>query len=189
MRWKSRLLLYFLGISGLVLMVPGPAAATQVHVPSEGLYAHQVAHLFFALSMALLIYWLRQRQLVKERGWRLIQLAALFFIIWNVDAFFVHIFDDRSDLFRTIDGGTWHASIEFDPHLELPAMLYYLGKMDHLLCAPGMILLYFGLRSLLREARNHRGAAPTNRTGKDERVPSPSQGICLRDLGRTNVIS
>ena len=105
--------------------------------------------------MAILLYWLRHRHLVKERGWRLIQLAALFFIIWNVDAFLVHILDDRSDLFRTIDAGTWHASIQFDPNVELLAVVYYLGKMDHLWCAPGMILLYFGLRSLLHEAQRN----------------------------------
>ena len=97
-----------------------------------------------------------QRQLVKERGWRLIQLAALFFILWNVDAFAVHILDDRSDLFRTIDAGTWHESIQFDRNIELLAVLYYLGKMDHLLCAPGMILLYLGLRSLLQDATRTR---------------------------------
>jgi hypothetical protein len=174
MRWKSRLSRFLWWISGLVLMVPGQAAATQVHVPSEGLYVHQIAHLFFALSMALLLYWLRQRKLVRDRGWRLIQLASLFFIIWNVDAFLVHILDDRSDLFRTIDAGTWHASIQFDREIEWLAFLYYLGKMDHLLCAPGMILLYFGLRSLLHQAQGKQEAVGKSRAGIDGQAPTLS---------------
>ncbi len=151
--------LCFLWVVALLLVFPGQAAATQVHVPSEGLYVHQIGHLFFAAAMALLLYWLRARQLVKTRGWRLIQLATFFFILWNIDAFAVHILDDRSDLFTTIDEGTWHESIQFDPHLELLAVLYYLGKMDHLWCAPGMILLYLGLRSLLQDAERRRASS------------------------------
>jgi len=174
MRKTTRFGPFFWGTSLLALMIPVTAAATQVHVPSEGLYVHQIAHLFFALSMAILLYWLRQRQLVRERGWRLIQLAALFFIIWNMDAFFVHILDDRGDLFRTIDAGTWHATIEFERKVELLALFYYLGKMDHLLCAPGMILLYFGLRSLLHEAQRHPESPAMTVTGSEPMAPPPA---------------
>jgi hypothetical protein len=159
---KMLISLSFLGVVGLLLVVPEPAAATQVHVPSEGLYVHQIGHLFFAASMALLLYWLRARQLAKTRGWRLIRLAAFFFIVWNIDAFAVHILDDRSDLFVTIDQGTWHAAIQFDPRIEVLAVLYYLGKMDHLLCAPGMTLLYFGLRSLLDDVRKSQASPLVN---------------------------
>lgn len=185
MEWKSRLSVLFVGISWLVLLVPGTVAATQVHVPSEGLYVHQIAHLFFALAMAFLIYWLRQRQLVRERGWRLIQLGAFFFIIWNVDAFFVHILDDRSDLFRTIDAGTWHASIEFDRNFELLAFFYYFGKMDHLLCAPGMILLYFGLRSLLHEGQCRQDASGRNMDGNGGRATALSQNASIPHPGKS----
>ena len=180
MRWKRQLTPFFLWMNGLALVIPEWAAATQVHVPSEGLYVHQIAHIFFALSMAILLYWLRQRQLVRAYGWRMIQLAALFFIIWNVDAFLVHILDDRSDLFRTIDAGTWHASIQFDRNVELLAVLYYLGKMDHLWCAPGMILLYFGLRSLLHEAQRNQEAA-----GMEGNGPTLSQGFLTRHSNKT----
>jgi|WetSurMetagenome_2_1015567.scaffolds.fasta_scaffold07021_2 hypothetical protein len=160
-KWKTLLSLSFVGVVGLLLGVPEQAGATQVHVPSEGLYVHQIAHLFFAAAMAILLYWLRERQLVRQRGWRLIQLGACFFILWNLDAFAVHILDGRGDLFTRIDRGTWHESIQFDPNLELLAVLYYLGKMDHLWCAPGMILLYFGLRSLLADAEKARALSPS----------------------------
>lgn len=157
------LVLSFLWLIGPLLVFPEQAAATQVHVPSEGLYVHQIAHLFFALAMAILLYWLRERQLVKQRGWRLIQLAAFFFILWNIDAFAVHILDDRSDLFTTIDKGTWHESIQFDRNIELLAVLYYLGKMDHLFCVPAMILLYLGLRSLLEDAEQNKESSQLSR--------------------------
>jgi hypothetical protein len=158
---KTPFTLSFLGVVGLFLVAPDQAAATQVHVPSEGLYVHQIAHLFFAAAMGLLLYWLRERQLVQQRGWRLIQVAAFFFILWNLDAFVVHILDDHSDLFATIDQGTWRESIQFDRNIELLALLYYIGKMDHLWCAPAMILLYLGLCSLLHDAERRRASSPS----------------------------
>lgn len=138
------------GLGTAAWLVPGSAGATQVHASPEGLYAHQMAHMFFAIAMGILLYWLRERRLVKEKGWHMIQLAALFFMLWNLDALVVHFLDGRSDLFHTIDAGTWHASIEFDRNIEALAVLYYLCKMDHLLCVPAMIFLYLGLRTLVQ---------------------------------------
>jgi len=62
-------------IAALVL-VSEPALATQAHNAPEGLYAHQLAHVFFIISMGVLIYWLRERKLVQAVGWRYIQYAA-----------------------------------------------------------------------------------------------------------------
>ncbi len=72
-----------------------PAGATQAHGPPEGLYVHQLSHLFFIFAMAILIYWLRSRGLVREQAWRYIQYAALFFILWSIDAFLVHLLDEQ----------------------------------------------------------------------------------------------
>ena len=72
-----------------IALVSEPALATQAHSAPEGLYAHQLAHIFFIVSMGVLIYWLRERKLVQAVGWRYIQYAALFFILWNLDAFSV----------------------------------------------------------------------------------------------------
>jgi hypothetical protein len=130
-----------------------PAYATQVHTHPEGLYTHQLAHGFFALSMGILIYWLRHRRLVRERGWRLIQFAALFFILWNADALVSHYLDDHGELFQVIDAGTWHASVHLVNRSDMLAILYYFVKLDHLLCVPAIILLYCGLRQLLRTAQ------------------------------------
>ncbi|MDX1708368.1 MAG: hypothetical protein R3274_07195, partial [Desulfobacterales bacterium] len=55
---------------GLILIIAEPAFATQAHSAPEGLYAHQLAHVFFIISMGVLIYWLRARQLVRSAGWR-----------------------------------------------------------------------------------------------------------------------
>jgi hypothetical protein len=79
----------------MVLLASGPAIATQGHAGIEGVWVHQFAHLFFLFSMLLLIYWLRQAGLVKVPGWRYIQYAALFFILWNMDTMLVHFLDEQ----------------------------------------------------------------------------------------------
>lgn len=140
----------------LILLMFGmahPAGATQVHAEPEGLWAHQIAHLFFIISMGILIYWLREWKLVQEKGWRLVQYSALFFILWNIDAIIVHHLDQMGDTFRTINAGTWHASISMNSDSSGLAFLYYIVKLDHLLSVPAVFFLYTGLRQLLKQAQ------------------------------------
>jgi hypothetical protein len=132
-----------------------------VHAEPEGLIVHQIAHGFFVVSMGILIFWLRRRGLTREPGWRSIQYAALFFLLWNIDAVVVHHLDERDAVFRVINAGSWNARVYFEPEVASVAVLYYLGKLDHLLCLPAAALLCFGLRQLLVRARRQQdGAGP-----------------------------
>lgn len=156
MRFPAILLL----VPALLLLGVTDASATQIHTAVEGPLVHQLGHLFFLGAMALLIYWLRERRLDSQKGWRLIQYAALFFILWNVDAFVAHFFDDRSAVFRTINAG--HYSDQVSPGDESPllVLLYYIARMDHLLCVPGIVCLYLGLCRLLKDHPDPKGAEP-----------------------------
>jgi hypothetical protein len=133
-------------------LLPSPALAVQEHGAPEGIYSHQGAHVFFAASMGLLIFWLRQRRLVREPGWRWIQYAALFFILWNIDAFTAHFLDEQSGLLGTAMAAPGQIKIEVDENLIPLAWLYYMAKLDHVLCVPAMLFLYAGLRRLLKDA-------------------------------------
>jgi hypothetical protein len=141
-----------------LLCWPLPAWATQQHGDPEGLYAHQMAHVFFIFSMGLLIYWLRKRRLVVEKGWRYIQFAAVFFIAWNMDAFLIHWLDEQTELIRTMRIGL------FEIHLATPdgfvwlGPVYYVAKLDHLLCVPALLFLLMGLRRLLKDQLEAQGA-------------------------------
>jgi hypothetical protein len=67
--------------SGFILVddfYPEYGPGYQGHGGIEGVIAHQIAHLFFIISMGGLIYWSRQRGLVRERGWQLIRLSGFF---------------------------------------------------------------------------------------------------------------
>jgi hypothetical protein len=138
-------------------VLPVPALAVQEHGAPEGLFMHQGAHLFFIASMGLLIYWLRQRQLVRETGWRYIQYAALFFILWNLDAFTAHQLDEQLGVVDMLAVAPGLVRIDAGDLPRALAWFYYGVKLDHLLCVPALLFLYFGLRRLLRDARG-RGA-------------------------------
>jgi hypothetical protein len=142
-------------------LFPEAALAVQEHGAPEGIYSHQGAHLFFTASMGLLIYWLRQRRLVREAGWRYIQYAALFFIFWNLDAFIAHFLDEQSGLLYTAMAAPGQVRIEVGANLSALAWFYYLAKLDHLLCVPAVLFLYGGLRRLLKDAEHRRKEAGT----------------------------
>jgi len=130
---------------GLLFCLANPAHATQAHGAPEGLFVHQLSHLFFIFAMGILIYWLRSRALVRETGWRNIQYAALFFILWSLDAFFVHLLDEQFFLVHVTRTGPWQMQLETSEGMAWLGVVYYLLKLDHLLCVPGLIFLYKGL--------------------------------------------
>ena len=136
-----------------MVLAPSTALATQGHGGIEGVYAHQIAHLFFIISMGGLIYWLRQRGLVRERGWQLIRLSAFFFILWNLDAFLVHFLDDQMGIIQVQRIGLWEIRLTDLYNSNAFKTLYYFAKLDHLLCVPAIVFLYLGLKRIVKEQR------------------------------------
>jgi hypothetical protein len=137
----------------LQFILPLPVLATQGHGQPEGLYAHQMAHLFFIISMGVLIYWLRDRKLAAHPGWRFIQYSALFFILWNADAYTVHYLEEQLGLLEISRQGPWVLDIRAPEGFGWLARLYYAAKLDHLLCVPAMVFMYLGLKRFLHEGR------------------------------------
>jgi hypothetical protein len=139
-----------LTILGIFLAFPGLSMATQAHGEPEGILAHQLAHLFFLFSMGVLIYWLRERKLVAERAWRYIQYSALFFILWNLNTFCAHLLDEHIGLVEVTRIGLWDIRVDTGDGPPWLIWLYYLLKLDHLLCVPALAFLAAGLRRLVR---------------------------------------
>jgi hypothetical protein len=135
------------------LLFPGRVEALQMHPPSEGLLVHQITHFLFALSMGVFIYWLRQRALIQKAPWRSIQYSAFFFIIWNINDMIIHHLDNSAALFERAGVSAWRGWIQSAEASDWLTGLYYLGKMDHLLCVPAVVFLYIGLKKLLDEVR------------------------------------
>lgn len=142
-----------------MLCIATPAMATQTHGQPEGMYVHQIAHLFFIVSMGILEYWLRQRNLVREPGWKYIQVAAVLFILWNIDAMAVHFLDEQIDFLQVTLLDEWHMHISSSGGGKGMALLYYILKLDHLLCVPAMFCLYLGLKSLTQDTEKNKASA------------------------------
>lgn len=132
-----------------VLSIPSLAWAFQSHPAPEGLYAHQLAHVFFIVAMGILAYWLQVNEFVRQRGWRLIQMSCILFILWNIMAIVGHWVEERVAADAVIGEPDWTQRIILD---SMMMRLYYVLKLDHLVCVPAMICLLLGIRSLYRGA-------------------------------------
>jgi lipid-A-disaccharide synthase-like uncharacterized protein len=139
-----------------VLFCPGLAWAFQSHPAPEGLYAHQLAHVFFIVAMGILAYWLQVNRFVQQRGWRLIQISCILFVLWNFDAFFGHWVEERVAADAVIGEPDWTQRIILDSAMT---RLYYALKLDHLVSVPAMICLFLGIRSLYKYALKEEGHA------------------------------
>ena len=133
----------------LVCLAPDKAWALQIHSSPEGLYVHQLAHILFAFSMAVLAYWLEINRFVEERGWRLIQISCLLFLLWNLVAFTGHYVEVRIPS-NLIEGqaGSWNQKILIEG--DSFTLVYYFLKLDHLVCVPAILCLFFGIRHLYK---------------------------------------
>jgi len=136
-------------IVAYMLLSPQLAWAFQSHPAPEGLYAHQLAHVFFIVAMGMLVYWLQVNDFVRERAWRLIQISCLLFILWNMDAILGHWVEERVTSDAVIGEPDWTQRIVLDSSMT---WLYYFLKLDHLICVPALICLCLGIRSLYKTA-------------------------------------
>jgi hypothetical protein len=130
-------------------LVPASVQAFQSHPAPEGLYAHQLAHFFFLVAMVFLAYWLEVNQLILQRGWRLIQVACVLFVLWNLAALSGHWVEERVPREVLQGDPDWTQRIDLTSHGLTQA--YYVLKLDHLVCVPAMVCLFLGMRALYRD--------------------------------------
>lgn len=145
-------IIFAMMIAGMILL-PVNGYATQLHTSSEGIITHQVGHLFFLFSMVLLIFTVTGKGLDKQKGWRLIQYSAFFFILWNLDAITAHFFDNQIHAVKIENISIGKMKIVTNNDSSLLAWFYYVLKLDHLLCVPAMLFLYRGLSNLVDDQR------------------------------------
>lgn len=130
---------------------PDSALALQVHAGSEGLYVHQMAHVFFLAAMVFLFYILFKHPLGHGKAWVYLRLSLLFFSVWNVNAIITH------SLELTIPSESLVVQKGVLPYylcasLTVARWIYYVGKFDHLLCVPAMFFLTMALKTFCHDA-------------------------------------
>ena len=142
--------------SGLILcglVLPGPGFAIQLHQGSEGIIVHQVGHLFFLLSMVVLIFIITGRQLNRDKGWRMIQFSAILFVLWNLDTISAHFFDNQIGAVTVENLSLWQVKISARSGSDLLIYVYHGLKLDHLFCVPALFFFYRGLALILEEEK------------------------------------
>lgn len=134
-------------------LTPCDVYAIQLHTGSEGIITHQIGHVFFLFSMVLLIFTINGKGLDKQKGWRMIQYSAFFFILWNLDAIAAHFFDNQIYAVKIENISLTQIKFTTRNNSSVLAWVYYVLKLDHLLCVPAMFLFYKGLSKLVYEQR------------------------------------
>ncbi|WP_020589926.1 hypothetical protein [Desulfobacter curvatus] len=137
----------------LILALPENLYALQFHSASEGIITHQIGHLFFLFSMVVLMFIISGKGLAIHKGWRLIQLSAFFFILWNGCAIVAHFLDNQIYAVSVEQLTKGYAKIRVQNNSSLLGWVYYGLKLDHLLCVPAMLLMYRGLSCLVDEQK------------------------------------
>ncbi|MCD6388894.1 MAG: hypothetical protein J7L69_05735 [Desulfobulbaceae bacterium] len=134
----------------LLFVFPPAVYGVQVHSAPEGLYVHQMAHVFFAGAMLFLFIYLKKFPLGQGTAWRYIRLSFFFFFLWNVNALIVHsleVYLPQNAIIAETD--FW--SRRLAPPFDLTKWIYFFTKHDHIWCVPAIFFLFFGTRSLYRE--------------------------------------
>ncbi|MFH1155123.1 MAG: hypothetical protein V1793_15025 [Pseudomonadota bacterium] len=143
-------LYYTLILIGMFCILDSQAAyATQMHSNSEGIIVHQLGHMFFLVSMAILIFTINGKELNREKGWKLLQYSAFLFILWNLDAALAHFLDNQINAVTVTMTDNWQTTITARNSSRFLAVAYYILKLDHLLCVPAIVLFYKGLCQIL----------------------------------------
>ena len=137
----------------IMILIPSEGYAIQLHASSEGIITHQVGHLFFLFSMGALIFTITGKGLDKQKGWRLIQYSAFFFILWNLGAFTAHFLDNQIYAVKIENISLYKIKLISNNDSSALAWFYYALKLDHLLCVPAIFFLYKGLSSLVHEQK------------------------------------
>ena len=133
----------------LVLTVfPGNAWAVQGHGAPEGLYVHQLAHVFYVAALCYLI-WDVRRSAFRSRGWRYLQVFCVLMIFWNMVAFTGHIlaaFVTSADYVS----GTGYLDARLQGPFTSVKLWYYFSRLDHLFSVPSLFFLYLSMRAIYR---------------------------------------
>ncbi len=134
------------------------ALALQVHGPPEGLYVHQMAHLHYFFALVFFLWYIR-RAAFTSRGWRFLQLFCLLMGLWNILAFVGHIAASNVEPEALLQG-SHYLSLRLLPPYSINNLVYYLAKLDHLLCMPALFCLYMAIRTFYRSAVTEMGEKP-----------------------------
>jgi signal transduction histidine kinase len=137
-----------------ILLIPSISYAIVPHAYPATII-HQMGHIFFFISCIFISTVIVKKNLYKEKGWKYILIAEIFFAMWNLDAFLGHIAEFWIEPEQIIGEKEGWAYFKREILIqEGKEYLYYIAKHDHLWLVPGMLMFYLGLRELFKRERS-----------------------------------
>ncbi|NQS71910.1 MAG: hypothetical protein HQQ73_07120 [Desulfobulbaceae bacterium] len=126
------------------------ALALQIHGGPEGLYVHQMAHVHYFFALVFFLWYIR-RAAFTSRGWQFLQLFCLLMGLWNILAFVGHIAATHVEPTSLVQDSHYLTTRLLPPY-SVNNLVFYLAKLDHLLCVPALFCLYMAIRIFYRAA-------------------------------------
>ena len=137
----------------LVLTVfPGKAWAVQSHLAPEGLYVHQLAHVFYGFALCYLFWDIRQSEF-QSTGWRFLQFFCILMVFWNGIALTGHTLSDYVNKSVLIQQAGYLGTTSHGLSNKLK-LLFYFTSLDHLVTVPAFGFLFFSMKTLYRDHLN-----------------------------------
>lgn len=134
----------------VLTVFPGNAWAVQSHGAPEGLYVHQLAHIFYSAALCYL-FWDIRRSEFRSRGWRFLQAFCVLMVFWNVVAFVGHFLVGFLHISQFIQE-SGYLSTSFEGTTNTINLLFYFTKLDHLISVPAFIFLFISMRTIYRQS-------------------------------------
>ena len=129
-----------------ILLNAGNAFAIQEHQGAEGFYVHQIGHLFFIAAMVYIYVVLKKPAASTLEGWKYIRFAAVFFLLWNIDALISHVLDGLS---KDVQDSIGPTSVNLE---SFKASIYYLTRLvEYFLLVPAFVLMAIGTYKIRKQ--------------------------------------
>ena len=153
LRHKIELILRFCTVivSTALILQPEIVYAAEFHPISEVMIIHLIGHFLFLFSMMVLIFTIIIKGLNAQKAWRYIQYSALLFLLWTLDTTTIHFLDGVLKTVKTENISFTQILVMTQNDSSILAWIYYLLKLDHLLCVPAMLFFYLGLSKFFDE--------------------------------------
>jgi signal transduction histidine kinase len=123
-------------------------------VPHEypAIYVHILSLVFYFVALIVVLWTFIHHGLYKERSWKYLFLAVIFFNIWNVNVLIGRLAEalwiEKAQVIGNTAGWQYFTR---QITIEGPEYLYYIGRLDFILLNIAMLFFYIWLRERLQK--------------------------------------
>lgn len=132
-------------------LIPVNAWAFVPHV-YPAIYVHMLSLVFYLVALIVVLWTFIRYGLHKERSWKYLFLAVIFFNIWNVNVLSGRLAEalwiEKAQVIGNTAGWQYFAR---QITIEGPEYLYYVGRLDFILLNIAMLFFYLWLRERLQK--------------------------------------